>query len=442
MTKEKSALPERPCEPDSPLKQILDFLCSMQLGIILLLLLAVISAFATLRPMDEAIENIYTSWWFIGIMAFTALNLLLCTLRRIGSLYRQAFRPKRNLTLDAVKKMPVSRMIKLKINSSDPLTSPRAAFKACGLAVSTTDGPEGPVLFGEKGRLGYFGSVITHLSLLLILFGAMYGELTGFETQGGGMGGETFFIREGNFHVNIHEVKMEYLDEDGKVRPRAKSDITVTRHGEEIGRQFVSINLPLRFAGISIYHTTFLWVTHLTVTDPQTGRSLGPIKLLEGDQYTVEDKGISVRALAFFPDFTMTPEGVPTARSYKPNRPVMAYQIIGEGGQQRQWELLELGVPQTVETAAGPVKLTLSGFENAAVYSIAKNLGRPYLFIGSMLMLVGMYMSFFLSPRRFYAVFDAKSSSLLVGGRGYRNKLLLEQVMEQIETELQQKEVK
>ncbi len=441
MNNEASGLPERPAAPDSPQKQILNFLSSMQLGIILLLLLAVISVFATLRPMDEAIANIYTSWWFVGIMSFTALNLLLCTVERIGPLYRQAFRPRLEISFEAVKKMSVSRTVKLKKTAADPLSGAAAVFKANGLSARVVDAPAGQLLFGEKGRLGYFGSVVTHLSLLLILLGAMYGALTGFETQGGGRSGETFFVREGNFHVNIHEVKMEYLDEDGKVRPRAKSNITVTRRGEEIGRQLVSINIPLRFEGVSIYHSTFLWVSQLTITDPQTGESVGPVKLLDGDQYTVQDKNIAISALAFFPDFTMTPEGRPTTRGYKPNRPVLAYRIT-EGGQQRQWELLELGKPTVVETAAGPLELTLSGFENAAVYSIAKNLGRPYLFIGSMLMLAGMYMSFFLSPRRFYAVFDGKSSTLAVGGRGYRNKLLIEQLMEKIETELQQKEEK
>jgi cytochrome c biogenesis protein len=440
LTNETSGLPERPHQPESPFKQILDILSSMQLGIILLLLLAVISVFATLRPMDEAIENIYTSWWFIGIMSFTALNLLLCTVERIGPLYRQAFRPRLEQSFETVKKMSVSRTIRLKKAGDEPLSGAMAAFKANGLSARIIEDPNGKLLFGEKGRLGYFGSVITHLSLLLILLAAMYGWLTGYETQGGGRSGESFFVREGNFHVNIHEVKKEYLDEDGMVRPRAKSNISVTRRGEEIGRQLVSINVPLRFEGVTIYHSTFLWVSQLTITDPQTGESEGPVKLLDGDRYTIEDKGISVSALAFFPNFTMTPEGRPTTSGYKPNRPVLAYRIVEEGGQQRQWDLLELGVPKTVETAAGPLELTLSGFETAAVYSIAKNLGRPYLFIGSMLMMVGMYMSFFLSPRRFYAVFDGKSSTLAIGGRGYRNKLLIEQIMERIETELQQKE--
>lgn len=460
-----SGLPERPSAPDSPSRQILNFLSSMQLGIILLLLLAAISVFATLRPMEEAIEYIYASWWFLGIMSFTALNLLLCTVGRSGFLYRQAFRPNLQLSAETIKKMPVSRSIKLKRIEADPLSGAMAAFKASGLAVRMVDGPSGPLLFGEKGRIGYFGSIVTHLSLLLILFGATYGALTGFETGGAGMTGDSFFVPEGNFRVNIHEVKMEYLDEEGKVRPRAKSNVSVTRRGEEIGRQLVSINMPLRFEGTAIYHSTFLWVAHLTITDPQTGKATGPLKLLpahglyaEGiflsarpenlrrklppnTYYYLEDKGIYLLARQFVPDFlTVSAERGLVSRSYKPNRPVLSYYILFEGGPTPRWNLLELGVPKVVETVAGPVKLELSGFENAAVYSIAKNLGRPYLFAGAILLLAGMYLSFFHIPRRFYAVLDGNSSTLAVGGRGYRNKLLVEQVMERIESYFQQKE--
>jgi len=274
LSNETSGLPEHVTSPDSPLKQIFNFLSSMQMGIILLLLMAVISVFGTLRPMDQAIEYIYNSWWFLGLMALASLNLFLCTVGRIGPLSRQALRPRRDMAVDAVKRMSVSRVIKLK-QASEPLAAAEVAFKASGLATSVVEGPNGPVLFGEKGRLAYFGSIVTHFSLLLVLLGAMYGSLTGFEVDGrGGMSGDTFFVREGNFHVNIQEVKMEYLDEEGAIRPRAKSNILVTRQGQKIGQQLVSINLPLRFEGITIYHSTFLWASQLTITDPQTGETI------------------------------------------------------------------------------------------------------------------------------------------------------------------------
>lgn len=437
MAQDTPGLPEQQPNQASPIKQILNFLSSMQLGIILLLLLAVISVFATTQEMNTAIASVYTSWWFVGIMAFTALNLLLCTIERVGPLTRQAFKPKREMTVDGIKKMQINSVIKVKSPGDEPLAGVQQVFKSNGLQATVHETPEGINLFGERGKFGYFGSIVTHLSLLLILLGAMYGALTGFETRNGGMSGDNFFVTQGNWRADIGEVRMVF-EKDPTVRPRVYSDVTITRNGKVIKEGTVSINDPLRFEGTSIYHSTFLWISEVKITDPATG-TVEELKFFEGDRYSLDDKGILFESLAFFPDFTMAAGGRPTSKSYNPNRPVLAYRIT-LNGQQEPWDLLELNEPATIETPNGPVEITLTGFENAAVYSIAKNLGRPILFIGAVLMVLGLYMSFFLFPRRFWAAFDAKTSSLVVGGRGYRNRLGVEQIMERIESEIRNRE--
>ncbi len=438
MVRENTGLPGQPDAPESPLRQILKFLSSMQLGIILLLLLAAISVYATTKEMNVAIGSIYTSWWFVGIMAFTALNLFLCTVERAGPIWRQVFKPSRAVTVEAIKRMPSHRAIKVSRVGSDPLEAAAGALAVGGLRVSTQEGPDGTVVFGEAGRFGHFGSLITHISILLILLGAMYGALTGFETRGGGYAGESFNVPEGRFQAAISKVTMEYMPEGPQVRPRVISEVTVTRDGRVIKQGKIAINEPLRFEGISIYHSTFLWVPHLTITNPDTGRTEGPVKLYDHDRYFYRDRELYIHTLAFFPDFTMNHQGMPTSRSYATNRPVLAYQVVYPGGTKEPWGLLELNKPLTVETKNGPLELTMVGFENAAVYSISRNLGRPWLFTGSVLLILGLYMSFFLFPRQVYAAFDAKSTSYLVGGRS-RNKLGLEQLMDRIEEEIRKR---
>jgi len=148
--------------PDSPPKQIYHFLCSMRLGIILLLLLALVSAYAARQEMDRAIEYIYKSWWFIAIIALIALNLSLCTVRRIAPLSRQALKPKKTVTADEIRNMPNRCAIRM-TGEQNPLAFAAGAFKKAGLCFSVEAGPTGPVLFGEKDRLGYFGSIVSHL---------------------------------------------------------------------------------------------------------------------------------------------------------------------------------------------------------------------------------------------------------------------------------------
>ena len=435
MVKETPGIPEHKVASESPVRQILNFLSSMQLGIILLLLLALISVFATLRPMEIAIDNVYKSKWFIGIMAFTALNLLLCTVERMGPLTRLAFKPRQVMSAAEIGKMSIQRAIKVK--DTDPLAKAESIFRKNGLHVVANESPEGKVLFGEKGKLGYFGSIVTHLSLLLILLGAMYGGLTGFEDRNGGYAGNNFFVAKGGFRVDINEVRM-IQEEDASVRPKVFSDVVITRGGQEVKKGTIAINQPLRFDGVTIYHSTFLNVSSVKLTDLETGETATE-KFFENDRIDLDSAGTYIQLMQFFPNFTMRQDGRPTTKDYNPINPVLAGVLVKDG-QRVANAFLQLNKPEVFETAAGDVEVVLTSFENAAVYSIAKNLGRPYLFTGSLLMVLGLYMSFFFFPRRFWAIYDEKKSTLLIGGRGYRNRLGVEMIMERMESEILSRE--
>ena len=440
MAKETPGTPESQQNPENPVRQIVDFLSSMQLGIILLLLLAVISVFATTQEATLAVENVYHSWWFLGIMGFTALNLLLCTVERIGPLSRQALHPKRVVKADSIKKMQVNNAFKMQSEENvaqNSLDLASKAFRSNGLKVSVEEGPEGAVVFGEKGKFGYFGSIVTHLSLILILLGALYGGLTGYETRNGGWAGGDFFVPEGNFQVAISNVTM-VQEEDPTVRPRVYTDMTVSRSGQVIKEGKVAINEPLRFEGTTIYHSTFMYLPILTVRNLETGEENSQL-YFEGDRVEIDSQGNYIQLMQFFPNFSMRADGTPVNVDYNPERPVTAG-IQVENGQRTATVFLQMDQPELIETVDGNVEIVMTDFDVAAVFSIAKNLGRPWLFIGAVLMVVGMYMSFFLFPRRFWAIYDEKKSTLLIGGRGYRNRLGIEQVMERIETEIQDRE--
>ena len=431
MVKEVADIPEeQQIVPESPVKQILSFLGSMQLGIILLLLLSVITLFATFRPMQLAIEYVYNSWWFLGIMSFAGLNLFICTVERCRPLSMLALQPKKTMSAEAIKKMQINTAIKL---TGEPLLKAEKAFKKAGLRTVVTATPEGAVLFGEKGKFGYFGSIVTHFSLLLILLAAAYGSLTGFEDTNGGYAGSNFFVPEGRFRVDVTDVRM-VQEENPVIRPRVYTEMTITRDGQTIVQDTLSINYPIRFEGTTIYHTTFHYLPEITLKDTATGEAEAS-KFMMGNKINLDDQGTHIQLMEFFPNFSMGQDGRPFSLNYLPERPV-AVGIIVRDGQREASVFLQLNEPEVVETAAGDVEVLLTGFDVASVYSISKNLGRPYLFIGSVLMTLGLYMSFFLFPSRFWAVYDEGKRTLFIGGRGYRNRIGTEQALEKIEEEI------
>ncbi|NLN07785.1 MAG: cytochrome c biogenesis protein ResB [Firmicutes bacterium] len=426
---------------EDTLRRILRFLSSMQLGIILLLLFAAISVFASLQEQKRAMDNIYRSFWFVGIMAFAALNLLLCSLRRVKPLARLALRPQKVQTIEAIKKMPFYRAVKLPPADlgDGGIAGAAAALQTLGYQVSVIEGPAGKNIFGEKGRSGYFGSLLTHFGLLVILLGAMVGSLTGFEHAGGGIAGDSFQVPEGNFTVRIDSVCM-VQEPDPTVRPRVYSDLVITRDGWQIAAGTVAINEPLRFQGNTIYHKTFRYVSEIVIKNPATGEEIRK-QVSEQDLLYVDGAGSYIHFLKFFPNFTMTEQGMPYSKNWLPENPVLAGILYNSAGQGERPVFLQLNKPEVISTAAGEIELTLTSFQHAAVFSVTRNLGRPLLLTGAAVLVLGLYLCFAVSPCRIYAARAKDKDVIHLGGSSYRGRLVLEDDLARIAAIITKQEV-
>lgn len=418
--------------------QVLKFLSSMQLGIVLLLLLAAVSVLATLRE-QGAEQSIYRSWWYLGIMAFTAFNLFLCTVKRIKPLTRQAFSPQKTQTAETVSKMPAKKTIALTDDKTEEEAVALAAdvFRRHGLKPEIIVGSRGMAVFAQKDVCGFFGSLLAHTGLLIILLGAMIGALTGFEKQGGGIVGDRISVPEGNFAVRITDMWMEFA-EDPTVRPRVYSEVMVTEGGREIAGGVIAINQPLRFGGNTIYHTTFRYVSEVAVRNLETGETKSH-RVWDRDSLPLEENGLHIHFLAFFPNFTTNAEGIPYSKNYLPENPVLAGILYDEKEKPQSHVYLPLNEPVAFSTAGGELEITLIAFQNAVVYTITRNLGRPVLVFGAVVFILGLYLCFSRQPRRFWAVYDRERATLFLGGRSYRGRFLLERELTELANELKRR---
>ncbi len=72
------------------------------------------------------------------------------------------------------------------------------------------------------------------------------------------------------------------------------------------------------------------------------------------------------------------------------------------------------------------------GFENAVVYTVSRNLGRPLLATGAVVLVGGLVLCFAFSPRRFWAAYEENTGEMIIGGQSYRNRYSLEQTLDKI----------
>ncbi len=165
------------------------FFSSLKLAVILLIIMAAISVVGTLVPQGQdptvyvqrygqaayerlkffGIIDLYHSWGFRALITLLAANLLVCSARRLRGRLRQAFSP--------VVERPDSSIREMKVHNELP------APEKAGLLIDAFSQKryrirrDGSSVYASKGVAGAWGDLITHVSILVILLGALVGSL-------------------------------------------------------------------------------------------------------------------------------------------------------------------------------------------------------------------------------------------------------------------------
>lgn len=149
---------------------ILRFLSSLRLTLALLLGLALVSVVGTLRPAaDGRYELFYQSPWFRLLLALLAVNLAVCTVKTIRRNLRDRFRHREVLRTDQVFASPL-RYVLPHNAAADPLAG---KLEQQGYRVWR----DGERLLARRGLAGRWGSTVVHLSVLVIMLGALTAQL-------------------------------------------------------------------------------------------------------------------------------------------------------------------------------------------------------------------------------------------------------------------------
>ncbi len=264
--------------------RIWDFFCSLKLTIILLLLLAVTSIIGTViqqnAPAAEYIReygksnyelfkalqftDMYHSTWFIGILALFSVNLICCSIKNFPRVWKFVKEP----TL-----VPGEGLLKNSANrgdfsskkSKEALIEPVTAFLTKEFSKPVTTEKDGHLyLFAQKGIYSRFGAYVTHISILIIMAGAIIGNVWGYKAWVNIVEGtqtDTVQARNGGqiplgFTIRCDDFDVSYYP--GSNRPKDyNSDLVILENGQEILRKTIEVNDPLTYKGITFYQSSY-----------------------------------------------------------------------------------------------------------------------------------------------------------------------------------------
>jgi cytochrome c biogenesis protein len=176
-------------------------LANLQIAILLLLLIAIFSALGTIIEQDKnnlfyeinypifkpvlgfinfklifffGLDHVYQTWWFISLLILFGSSLLSCTSsRQIPS-----------LKLAQIWNFYKDRNVLQKFELSFCIQNANLSKLYGHLYLQNYNIiQQGPFVYAYKGLVGKLGPIIVHLSIIIILFGAILGNLTGFTVQ-------------------------------------------------------------------------------------------------------------------------------------------------------------------------------------------------------------------------------------------------------------------
>jgi cytochrome c biogenesis protein len=404
------------------LEDVWAFLSSMRVGIFLLLLLTGMSIYgATFLTHQEALQRVYSSWWFIGTLVVAGLNLIVCSINRWETLWKRATFLNTAVSYESLDRYREKASFPVQGPGEKAAQSILEFMRKKGYRSVLTVKENGFLISADKGRFGHFGSLVTHISLVLLLLAAFIGIVSGFETFDGGFPGRIFPVPEAGVSVRIDGFEIKYRDD--RSIEQFFSTLTIFEDGKEVKQETIFVNKPLRYKGVAFYQSSYGWGVDLRIANEGMGQGGEEVTMRAGQVYQHPETGLRLYMIEFFPDFSMTSTGVPFSRSDKPLNPRVAYTFYDAAGQLLGQQYYLADPTSSVELPGG-YTLEFLGWRNYTGFQIARNPGKPLALAASLLMLAGLSMSFYLFPRRVWAyVGEEEAGKVLICGQSHRNKV-------------------
>jgi cytochrome c biogenesis protein len=266
------------------LSRLWKFFTSVQLTVILLLTLAITSIIGTVIPQNESpaayiqafgeflyrffnlldIFDMYHSWWFQLLLLLLTLNVVVCSVDRLSATWKIIFVKNPKFNISNFKHLKY----KEEFTDSRPPDQLKQLFEpavAKGFRYNRTQRADnGYVLFAEKWRWTRLGVYVVHMSVIFLLIGGLIGSIFGFEGFVNIPEGETvgsIRLRNSNqlhtldFQIRCDDFNVSFYDSG--MPKEFRSSLTILEQGQVVFKKDIIVNDPLRYKGINFFQSSY-----------------------------------------------------------------------------------------------------------------------------------------------------------------------------------------
>jgi cytochrome c biogenesis protein len=438
--------------------KIWNFFSSVKVGVWLIVVTLVASAFGTILPQemyippvgtaaeyyqdqygwfgklyyDLGFHNLYSSWWYLILIASIGVSLVICSLDRVVPLYR-ALKKQRVTRHEGFLKRQRLYGVSEAAPSSEGMEKLRDNLKARRYSIREENGN----ILAEKNRFSRWGPYVNHVGLIIFLIGGMLRFVPGMYVD------QVIWIREGETKVipetegeyylqndqfllevydkeNDGEVFGEALERNGMVVKNYQSNVTLykkqgdTVPGEEpeldkVKDHQIRVNEPLKFDGFALYQVDYklneLNKMTFTLQEKETGEEFGEIQIDLFDPEKSYDlgNGYSIDVMSYFPDFEFNSDGEPATKSRIPNNPAFIFKM--KAPDNPEGEISFVAIQETIEPMGdNQYKMAFKAAEtkNVAGLTVRKDLTLWIISLGGLIFMIGVIQGAYWNHRRLW----------------------------------------
>jgi cytochrome c biogenesis protein len=377
---------------------------------------------------------VFTSIWFKAIMVLLTTSVLACSINRAPRLWKLAFHPHTRMGETFFTHAPLRAGVLVPTGPDAALEEVRTVLKSHRFRTITDPGETEVNMYADRFRWGPFGTVVAHLSFVLILVGFFVTATTGFKnTQFIVPVGSTVQVGNG---TGLSVKAMAFNDAyypDGSPSDYA-SDLILYKNGAQVDRKTIRVNHPMSRDGVSFFQSFFGEAAAIKVTD-SAGKTLyrdaAALQWQSDDgqqsigKFDIKSKGLTVYVI--------------DVASGKTDPNIKAGQLeleVDKPGTNAPLgtKVVDQGKPATI---AG---LTYT-FERTRQFTgliVTQDPGAVFVWIGSTLLVLGLFMVFFFPHRRIWLrVRKTEGGSELLFASTMRRDSAFEPQFHQLVTDIQ-----
>lgn len=453
-----------------------NFFSSVKVGVWLIVLALIASALGTIYPQemyipadavsrDPAIfyeatygilgkiyyqlgfHNLYSSWWYMLLIALIGISLVICSLDRFIPLYRAL-----NIQKAKRHKTFVSRQ---RFFSETKQVSPEDKqtlidnLKKLRYKIRIEDGH----VLAEKNRFSRWGPYVNHIGLIIILIAALL-RMTSFMFLD-----EYIWIRDGErlvipgtnneYFIESKQFILEFYDENDErfkealarqntvVPKNFQTDVIIYKvvddstsgdpELEKVTEDSIRMNHPLKFDGYTLYQsgyqlnefTSMTFKVHETDDPDETALGTFTIDLTAPESSYELDNGIRVEIQEFYPDYYLD-EGIPRSETNYPRNPAFVFLVYppDDGSP----EVSFVGIGQNIDaTGENQYKLGIVDFDMRHVsgLTVRRDYTLPLFGLGAFIFLFGVVQGMYWQHRRIWI--HPEHDGILLAGHTNKN---------------------